>query len=150
MKKLEIIIKPEKLESLKNILNDCEASGLMITNIMGYGNQKGYTRMYRGTTYNVNLLPKVKVETVVADDASEKIIERVVKEISTGNYGDGKIFVYNIEDVVRYPYRRARCRCCLISDSDNLITFYSALALRHFVCFEVIVNTFYFPNKALS
>ena len=101
MKKLEIIIKPEKLESLKNILNDCEASGLMITNIMGYGNQKGYTRMYRGTTYNVNLLPKVKVETVVADDASEKIIERVIKEISTGNYGDGKIFVYNIEDVVR-------------------------------------------------
>ena len=65
----------------------------MITNIMGYGNQKGYTRMYRGTTYNVNLLPKVKVETVVADDASEKIIERVVKEISTGNYGDGKILV---------------------------------------------------------
>ena len=72
MKKLEIIIKPEKLESLKNILDDCEASGLMITNIMGYGNQKGYTRMYRGTTYNVNLLPKVKVETVVADDAAEK------------------------------------------------------------------------------
>ena len=101
MKKLEIIIKPEKLESLKNILNDCEASGLMITNIMGYGNQKGYTRMYRGTTYNVNLLPKVKVETVVADDASEKIIERVVKEISTGNYGDGKIFVYNVQKVVK-------------------------------------------------
>ena len=93
MKKLEIIIKPEKLESLKNILDDCEASGLMITNIMGYGNQKGYTRMYRGTTYNVNLLPKVKVETVVKDEAAEKI--------STGNYGDGKIFIYNIEDVVR-------------------------------------------------
>jgi nitrogen regulatory protein P-II 1 len=57
--------------------------------------------MYRGTTYNVNLLPKVKVETVVADDAAEKIVDRVVKEISTGNYGDGKIFIYNIEDVVR-------------------------------------------------
>ena len=57
--------------------------------------------MYRGTTYNVNLLPKVKVETVVADDAVEKIVDRVVKEISTGNYGDGKIFIYNIEDVVR-------------------------------------------------
>ena len=66
----------------------------MITNIMGYGNQKGYTRMYRGTTYNVNLLPKVKVETVVADDAAEKIVDRVVKEISTGNYGDGKIFIW--------------------------------------------------------
>ena len=101
MKKLEIIIKPEKLESLKNILDDCEASGLMITNIMGYGNQKGYKTTYRGTTYNVNLLPKVKVETVVADDAAEKIVDRVVKEISTGNYGDGKIFIYNIEDVVR-------------------------------------------------
>ena len=100
MKKLEIIIKPEKLESLKNILDDCEASGLMITNIMGYGNQKGYTRMYRGTTYNVNLLPKVKVETVVADEAAEKIVDRVVKEISTGNYGDGKIFILPVEKAI--------------------------------------------------
>ena len=57
--------------------------------------------MYRGTTYNVNLLPKVKVETVVADDAAEKIVDRVVKEISTGNYGDGRFSFYNIEDVVR-------------------------------------------------
>ncbi len=149
MKKLEIIIKPEKLESLKNILDDCEASGLMITNIMGYGNQKGYTRMYRGTTYNVNLLPKVKVETVVADDVAEKIVDRVVKEISTGNYGDGKIFIYNIEDVASYPYRRTRCRCDLSIQSADCI-FKLALALRHFVCFEVIVNTFYFPNKVLS
>ncbi len=101
MKKLEIIIKPEKLESLKNILDDCEASGLMITNIMGYGNQKGYTRMYRGTTYNVNLLPKVKVETVVSDGAVQMITEKITKEISSGNIGDGKIFIYNIEDVVR-------------------------------------------------
>ena len=141
MKKLEIIIKPEKLESLKNILDDCEASGLMITNIMGYGNQKGYTRMYRGTTYNVNLLPKVKVETVVKDEAAEKIVDRVVKEISTGNYGDGKIFIYNIEDVVRIRTGERGAVDCI---------FKLALALRHFVCFEVIVNTFYFPNKALS
>lgn len=69
MKKLEMVIKPEKLESLKSILDDSQASGVMITNIMGYGNQKGFTRMYRGTTYAVNLLPKVKVETVVADDS---------------------------------------------------------------------------------
>ena len=101
MKKLEIIIQPEKLEALKAILDASNVSGIMISNIMGYGNQKGYTRMYRGTTYNVNLLPKVKVDTVVADDAAEKIVDRVVKEISTGNYGDGKIFIYNIEDVVR-------------------------------------------------
>ena len=101
MKKLEIIIKPEKLEDLKEVLDSCEVNGMNIVNSMGYGNQKGYTRMYRGTTYNVNLLPKVKVETVVADDVAEKIVDRVVKEISTGNYGDGKIFIYNIEDVVR-------------------------------------------------
>ena len=89
MKKLEIIIKPEKLEDLKGILDSCGAHGLMISNIMGYGTQKGYTQMYRGTKYTVNLLPKVKVEAVVAE------------QITTGNYGDGKIFVYDVEDAVR-------------------------------------------------
>ena len=101
MKKLEIIIQPEKLEDLKTILDESNVNGLMISNVMGYGNQKGHKKVYRGAEYNVNLLPKVKVETVVADDAAEKIVDRVVKEISTGNYGDGKIFIYNIEDVVR-------------------------------------------------
>ena len=101
MKKLEIIIKPERLEDLKKILNDCNATGLMITNIMGYGNQKGYKNIYRGTEYSVNLLPKVKVETIVTPEISEIIIERGVKEINTGNYGDGKIFIYEVEDAVR-------------------------------------------------
>ncbi len=101
MKKLEIIIKPERLEDLKKILNDCNATGLMITNIMGYGKQKGYKNIYRGTEYSVNLLPKVKVETIVTPEISESIIERVVKEINTGNYGDGKIFIYEVEDAVR-------------------------------------------------
>ena len=101
MKKLEIIIRPEKLESLKVILDSCKANGIMISNIMGYGNQKGYTQKYRGTEYNVNILPKVKVETVIPVDVAETIIEKVVNEINTGNYGDGKIFVYNVEDVVR-------------------------------------------------
>lgn len=101
MKKLEIIIKPEKLEDLKSILDETQANGIMITNIMGYGNQKGYKQVYRGAEYNVNLLPKVKVESVVDDEAAEKIITRVVKEINTGNYGDGKIFIYDVEDAVR-------------------------------------------------
>jgi len=101
MKKLEIIIKPEKLESLKEILDNCKANGIMISNIMGYGNQKGYVQKYRGTEYNVNILPKVKVETVITDDIAETIINKVVDEINTGNYGDGKIFVYNVEDAVR-------------------------------------------------
>ncbi len=101
MKKLEIIIKPEKLEDLKSILDESRANGIMITNIMGYGNQKGYKQVYRGAEYNVNLLPKVKVETIVEDDSAEEIVNRVVSEITTGNYGDGKIFIYDVEDAVR-------------------------------------------------
>ncbi|MDD3253472.1 MAG: P-II family nitrogen regulator [Lachnospiraceae bacterium] len=101
MKKLEIIIKPEKLEDLKGILEGCKANGIMISNIMGYGNQKGYKQMYRGTEYMVNLLPKVKVETVVAEATAEDIVARVVNEITTGNYGDGKIFIYDVQDAVR-------------------------------------------------
>lgn len=101
MKKLEMIIKPEKLDDLKVILDECQANGIMITNIMGYGTQKGFKRIYRGNEYFVNLLPKVKVETVVSDELSEVIIDKVTKEIATGNIGDGKIFVYNVEDTVR-------------------------------------------------
>ena len=101
MKKLEIIVRPEKLEDLKGILEGCRANGIMISNIMGYGNQKGYTQMYRGTTYTVNLLPKMKVETVVPEDIAETIIDKVVKGITTGNYGDGKIFIYDVQDAVR-------------------------------------------------
>lgn len=101
MKKLEVVVKPEKLEDLKEILDECHATGLMITNIMGYGNQKGYKQLYRGTEYKVNLLPKVKVETVVEDPTAVAIIDKVVDRINTGNYGDGKIFVYDVEDAVR-------------------------------------------------
>lgn len=101
MKKLEMIIKPEKLECLKAILDDCQANGVMITNIMGYGSQKGFTQMYRGAKYSVNLLPKIKVETVVPEETADKLIEKVVSEINTGNYGDGKIFVYDVVDAVR-------------------------------------------------
>lgn len=101
MKKLEIIIKPEKLEDLKSILGDNEVNGLNIVNVMGYGNQKGVVKKYRGAEYRVDLLPKVKVETVVADDLAEKLVDRIVTEINTGNYGDGKIFVYDVQDAVR-------------------------------------------------
>lgn len=101
MKKLEIIIKPEKLEDLKSILDQCKANGIMISNIMGYGNQKGFKQVYRGTEYNVNLLPKIKVETVVSNEVSEAIISKIITEINTGSYGDGKIFIYDVEDAVR-------------------------------------------------
>lgn len=101
MKKLEIIIKPEKLEDLKAVLDDSEVNGLNIVNIQGYGNQKGIVKKYRGAEYRVNLLQKVKVETVVPDDKAEKLISKIVAEINTGNYGDGKIFVYEVQDAIR-------------------------------------------------
>lgn len=101
MKKLEIVIQPEKLEDLKTILDESNVNGLMISNVMGYGNQKGHKKVYRGAEYNVNLLPKVKVETVIEPDIAETLIEKITSEIRTGTYGDGKIFVYEVEDEVR-------------------------------------------------
>lgn len=101
MKKLEIIIRPERLDDLKTILNSCNAHGLMITNIMGCGSQKGHKQAYNGVDFGGNLLPKVKVETIVDDDTAEKIIDLVIEEINTGLYGDGKIFVYDVCDAVR-------------------------------------------------
>ena len=101
MKKLEIIIRPEKLEDVKAILEGSNANGLMITHIMGYGNQKGYKQIYRGHETIVNLLPKIKVESVVSSEVAEVVIEKILKELNTGNYGDGKIFVYDVADVVR-------------------------------------------------
>ena len=101
MKKLEIIIKPEKLEDLKELLDTEEVNGLNIVNIMGCGNQKGIVKKYRGAEYRVNLLPKIKVETVVAREHADKRIDKIVKEINTGSIGDGKIFVYDVADAVR-------------------------------------------------
>ena len=101
MKKLEMIVRPEQLEDLKSILESCSATGLMITNIMGYGNQKGYKQIYRGTEYNVNLLPKTKVETVVSAEIAEKIVKLITDQLKTGSYGDGKIFIYDVEDAIR-------------------------------------------------
>ena len=93
MKKLEIIIRPERLDDLKNILNSNGAHGLMITNIMGYGSQKGHKQVYNGVDFGGNLLPKVKVESIVSD--------QIIEEINTGVYGDGKIFVYEVSDAIR-------------------------------------------------
>lgn len=101
MKKLEIIIKSERLEELKQILQNCGVTGLMITSIMGYGNQRGYTQVYRGTEFTVNLLPKLKVETVVPTDKVEQIIDSIISVVASGQPGDGKIFVYSVEDAIR-------------------------------------------------
>ena len=101
MKKVEVIIRSEKLDEMKTILDECNATGAMVSNIMGYGAQKGYKTKYRGSDYYVNLLPKIKVETVVSDEIAEALIEKITAKIPTGNYGDGKIFVYDVADAVR-------------------------------------------------
>ena len=101
MKKLEIVIRPESLESLETLLEEQKANGMMITNILGYGNQKGYRQMYRGAEKKKKMLPKIKVETVVEDEKMAKIVDFIVKNLATGSYGDGKIFVYDVEDAVR-------------------------------------------------
>lgn len=101
MKKLEIVVRSEKLDDVKAILDNCDSTGAMVTNIMGYGNQKGYKTTYRGSEYVVNLIPKVKVETIASDEVAENIISIICDKISTGKFGDGKIFVYDVSDVVR-------------------------------------------------
>ncbi|MGN0389375.1 MAG: P-II family nitrogen regulator [Wujia sp.] len=101
MKKLEVIIRSENLDDMKAILDECSSTGAMVSNIMGYGNQKGYKSQYHGSDYYVNLLPKIKVETVVSDEVCEKLIAMITERIPTGSYGDGKIFVYEVADAVR-------------------------------------------------
>lgn len=101
MKKLEIIIRPEKVGQMKIILSELGAQGAMFTSISGYGSQKSQQYVFRGKPYFEQIFLKTKVETVVTDEMAEKIIERVLKDIPTGEIGDGKIFIYDVADVVR-------------------------------------------------
>ena len=101
MKKIEAIIKPFKLDEVREALSDIGVSGLTVTEVKGFGRQKGHTEMYRGAEYVVDFLPKVKIEIVVADDAVEGAIDSIVKAVRTGKIGDGKIFVSAVEQVVR-------------------------------------------------
>lgn len=101
MKKLEIVLKPELLEELKEILSACEIQGMMITNIMGYGNQKGYKKSYRGTVYTVNFLPKIKVELITDDETAGIVIKLITEQLSSDEIGNGKIFVYDVDNVIR-------------------------------------------------
>lgn len=101
MKKIEAIIRPGKLEEIKEALNKFNVHGLTISQVMGCGLQKGRKEFYRGTEVTLNLLPKIKIEIVTKDNYVDDIIALISDEAKTGNVGDGKIFVYNIEDAVR-------------------------------------------------
>ncbi|MBV8502377.1 MAG: P-II family nitrogen regulator [Paucibacter sp.] len=101
MKQITAIIKPFKLDEVREALADVGASGLTVTEVKGFGRQKGHTELYRGAEYVVDFLPKVKVEVVVRDDEVERCIDAIVKAAKTGKIGDGKIFVTAVEQVVR-------------------------------------------------
>jgi nitrogen regulatory protein P-II 1 len=101
MKQITAVIKPFKLEEVREALADVGVSGLTVTEVKGFGRQKGHTELYRGAEYVVDFLPKVKVEIVLGDDAVEAAIDAIRKAAQTGRIGDGKIFVSNIEDVIR-------------------------------------------------
>ena len=101
MKKIEAIIKPFKLDEVREALNEIGVSGLTVTEVKGFGRQKGHTELYRGAEYVVDFLPKVKIEVVVTGSLVESAIETIVKAARTGKIGDGKIFVTSVERVVR-------------------------------------------------
>ena len=101
MKKIEAIIKPFKLEEVKDALYDLGVEGMTISEVKGFGRQKGHTEIYRGSEYTVDFLPKIKVEIVVADSLLDSAVAAIVKAAKTGKIGDGKVFVSTIQNAIR-------------------------------------------------
>ena len=101
MKKIEAIIKPFKLEDVKDALGEIGLSGLTVSEVKGFGRQKGHTELYRGAEYVVDFLPKVKVEVAVSDEMADQAIEAITASANTGKIGDGKIFIMNLDSAVR-------------------------------------------------
>ena len=101
MKKIEAIIKPFKLDEVREALSDIGVTGLTVTEVKGFGRQKGHTELYRGAEYVVDFLPKVKLEIIIADSLLDRAMEAITTAARTGKIGDGKIFVSNMEQVVR-------------------------------------------------
>ena len=101
MKLVTAIIKPFKLDDVREALAEISVQGMTVTEVKGFGRQKGHTELYRGAEYVVDFLPKVKIEVAIADDALERVIEAITSAANTGKVGDGKIFVSHLEDIIR-------------------------------------------------
>ncbi len=101
MKKIEAIIKPFKLDDVREALSDIGVTGLTVSEVKGFGRQKGHTELYRGAEYVVDFLPKLKLEIVIADDQLDSCVQTIIKAANTGKIGDGKIFVLPVEEVIR-------------------------------------------------
>jgi len=107
MKKIEAIIKPFKLDEVKEALQEIGIQGLSVTEVKGFGRQKGHTELYRGAEYVVDFLPKVKIEVVLSDDMAEAAIDAIIEAAKTDKIGDGKIFIFDISEAIRIRTREA-------------------------------------------
>ncbi|MEK7834110.1 MAG: P-II family nitrogen regulator [Acidobacteriota bacterium] len=101
MKKIEAIIRPHLLEAVKDSLQTVGVQGMTISEIRGFGRQKGHTEVYRGSEYKVEFVPKMKIEVVVDDEVADSVVEAITKSARTGKFGDGKIFVFTVEEAIR-------------------------------------------------
>ena len=101
MKKIEAIIKPFKLEEVKDALSELGIEGMTVTEVKGFGRQKGHTEIYRGSEYTVDFLPKIKLEVVLADSIIESAVKAIINSAKTGKIGDGKIFILNVDEAIR-------------------------------------------------
>ncbi len=101
MKKIEAIIRPFKLDEVKEALIELGVKGMTITEVRGYGRQKGHTETYRGSEYHIEFVPKIKIEVIIETELLDKVLEAIVQNAKTGQVGDGKIFVYDVADVIR-------------------------------------------------
>ena len=101
MKKIEAIIKPFKLDDVKDGLNALGIQGMTVTEVKGFGRQKGHVELYRGAEYDIAFIPKVKIEIVIADDAADKVVATILEKAKTGKIGDGKIFISTVQEVIR-------------------------------------------------
>jgi len=101
MKKIEAIIKPFKLDELKEALSEINVAGMTISEVKGFGRQKGHMEIYRGAEYLVDFIPKIKIEIIIKEEMVDRVVETIVKSVKTGKIGDGKIFILPVEDVCR-------------------------------------------------
>lgn len=101
MKKIEAIIRPHLLDAVRNALQEVNVAGMTISEVQGYGRQKGHTETYRGTEYQIEFIPKIKIEVIVPEDIEGSVVEAIMKTARTGKFGDGKIFVVPLNDVIR-------------------------------------------------
>jgi nitrogen regulatory protein P-II 1 len=101
MKKIEAIIRPFRIDDVREALGEIGVKGLTLTEVKGYGRQKGHTELYRGSEYQIDFLPKIKLEVIVPDTMADKVVDTIMNAAKTGQVGDGKIFIYNVEDAVR-------------------------------------------------